>query len=179
LTNNVHIAIIDQNMNRRVPVMSSKTLCNLIRAAVIAVALCAAVVCCAILPAVGNSFRDSYADFAHAYLPWLIFLWVTALPVFAVLGLVWKASAAVGHDSVFTVGTARLVKYGAIFILADTIFFCAGNMVLLLLGMNHPAIVLASFFIGVLGMALAAIAAVLARYLTKAAALQEEVDGTI
>jgi hypothetical protein len=159
--------------------MSSNTLCKLLRAAVIAAAICGVIVCAVILPSVGRSFAYWYPEFAHAYVPWLVFLWIAALPVFAVIALVWKASAAVGSDRVFTIETARLVKHGTVLILSDTIYFCFGNVLLLLLGMNHPAVVLASFFIGVLGMSLAAMAAVLARYLTKAAALQEEVDGTI
>ncbi|MCL2002453.1 MAG: DUF2975 domain-containing protein [Oscillospiraceae bacterium] len=159
--------------------MSSKTLCGLLRAAVIVVAICGVAVCCFILPAVGKSFSYWYPEFAHAYVPWLVFLWVAALPVFAVLALIWRASAAVGHDRVFTAAMARLVKYGAMCVFGDTVYFCAGNIVLLLLGMNHPAIVLASLFIGVLGMSMTALMAVLSRHLTKAAALQEEVDGTI
>jgi hypothetical protein len=159
--------------------MSSKTLCHIIRAVVIAAALCGIYICAAILPSVGRSFTYWYPEFAQAYLPWLIFLWITALPVFAVLVLVWMASSAVGQDMVLTVRTARLVKYAAIFTFGDTIFFFIGNIILLLLGMNHPGIVLVSLFVCVLGVSLAVLAAVLARYLTKAAALQEEVDGTI
>jgi hypothetical protein len=159
--------------------MSSNFLSKLLRAAVIAAAVVGIFICAVILPMLGKSFSWWYPDYAHAYVPWLIFIWIAALPVFAVMMLVWKAADAVGKDRAFSAETARLVMYATILILCDTAFFCIGNMVLLLLKMNHPAIVLASLFICVLGFSLAAITAVLSRHITKAAALQEEVDGTI
>ena len=159
--------------------MSSNTLCKLVRAAVIALAVCGLVVCCWVFPSVGKSLAYRNPDYAHSYTPWLFFLWTASLPCFAVLGLVWKASTALKYDLVFTAGTARTVKHGAVLIFCATGFFFLGNAVLLLLGMSHPGVMLVSLFVDVFGISLAVLAAVLARYVAKAAALQEEADGTI
>ncbi|MDR0325656.1 MAG: DUF2975 domain-containing protein [Oscillospiraceae bacterium] len=159
--------------------MSSKTLCVLVRAAVVTVAICGILVCCWVLPSVGKNFTISDPEYAHAYVPWLFFLWAASLPCFAILGLVWKASIAIKQDRVFTLRTARLVKYGSVLLFCDVGFFFAGNLVFMGLGLSHPGVLLASLFADVFGISLAMLAAVLARYITKAAVLQEEADGTI
>lgn len=159
--------------------MSSKTLCRIVRAAVIALAVCGIATCAYILPATGTSLAQSYPEFSHWYLPWLLFLFAAAVPCFAILVLVWKVSAAIKQEKVFQHSTARLVKIASVMMLCDVVFFLVGNVVLLLLNMNHPGILLLSLFLDVLGVALAVAAAVLSRYLTKAALLQEEADGTI
>ncbi len=112
-------------------------------------------------------------------IPWLIFLWAVTLPCFAVLICIWKVSTAIKTETVFALHTARTVKTAVTFILADTVLLLLGNILFLLLDMNHPAVFLLSIFIVIAGISLAICAAVLARYLTKAAALQEEADATI
>jgi MFS family permease len=159
--------------------MSSNTLCNLVRAAVIAVAVCGAALCGYILPALGGDIARAYPELSHCLYPWLGFLWTAALPCFAILWLVWKVADDIKNESVFTVKTARLVKLGAIILFCDVGYFFVGNFVLALLGMSQPGILFLSFFADVFGVSLAVLAAVLARYLTKAAALQEDADSTI
>lgn len=159
--------------------MSSKTLCKMVRAAVIALAICGLFACGYILPTIGADLARDYPEFAHWYLPWLIFLLTVAAPCFAILALIWKVATAIKKEQVFTFSTARLVKISSMIMFCDVSFFFAGNVVFLLLNMNHPGIFLLSLFVDVFGVALAVAAAVLSRYLTKAAALQEEADGTI
>ncbi|MCL2810400.1 MAG: DUF2975 domain-containing protein [Clostridia bacterium] len=148
-------------------IMSSKTLCAMVRAAVIAVAVCGLATCGLILPSI-------IAD-----IPWLLFLWAAAAPCFAILVLIWHVSTAIRQEKVFTVKTARLVKVASLLLFGDVIFFFMGNIIFVLLSMSEPTILLLSFFIDVIGVSLAVLAGVLSRYLTKAAALQEEADGTI
>ncbi len=159
--------------------MSSKTLCNLIRAAVIAVAACGLAGCGYILPTIGADLILSYPEFAHCYTPWVIFLWVSAAPCFALLALVWQVSSAIRSEQVFTHKGARIVKNGALLLFCAVGIFFLGNAVFLALNMSHPAIFLVSLFVDVLGLALATAAAAVSRYLTKATALQEEADSTI
>ncbi len=159
--------------------MSSKTLFRLIRAVVIAVAICGLVACCHLIPSFGREIVKSYPEYAHFYLPWLIFLLIAAVPCFAFLVFIWQISTAVKNDRVFTFQTARLVRTGAALLLGDVGFFFIGNTIFMLLGMNHPGILLLSLIASVFGMSLALLMAVLSRYLTKAAVLQEEADSTV
>ncbi len=159
--------------------MSSKTLANLIKAAVIAVTVCGLFICGYILPEFGSNIAEMNPEFAYMYIPWLVFLLITAAPFFVILGLIWRVAMQIRRDLVFTVLTAKLVKIASIILLCDIIFFFIGNIVMVILQMTHPAVMLFALFGCVLGFALSIATAVLARYISKAAALQEEVEGMI
>jgi len=159
--------------------MSSKTLSYLIRAAVISVAICGLIACIYILPTIGTNIAENNPEHAHSYIPWLIFLWLCAIPCFIVLACAWKVAAAVERDTIFTLQTAWLGKFSAILLFGNVGFFFAGNIILVILNMSHPGVLLMSLFVDVFGILLALIAAALSRYITKAAVLQEEADSTI
>jgi len=159
--------------------MSSRTLGSLMRISVIATAICGLFLCIYVIPSWGGSIINANPEFIEWFWPWLIFAWLVALPCFAVLVFVWKVSGAVTQETVFTVLTAKWVKMGAVLLLSDAAFLFIGNVVLLLLDMNHPGILLLSIIGDIFAVALALLAAVLSRYLTKAAVLQEESEGIL
>lgn len=159
--------------------MSSRTLGRLMRISVIAITICGLFLCIYVIPSSGWCIIYANPEFSGWFWPWLIFAWLVALPWFAVLILVWKVSGAVTQETVFTVLTAKWVKMGAVLLLFDAALLFIGNVVLLLLGMNHPGVLLLSMIVDIFVVALALLAAVLSRYLTKAAALQEESEGTL
>jgi len=159
--------------------MSSRTLGNFMRVSVIAVALSGLFLCIYVIPSWGWSIISENPEFSGWFWPWLIFLWLVALPCFAVLVFVWKVSGAVMKDTVFTFLTAKWVKMGAVLLLFDAALLFIGNVILLLLDMNHPGILLLSIIGNIFVVASALLASVLSRYLTKASVLQEEIEGTI
>ena len=61
----------------------------------------------------------------------------------------------------------------------DSIFFFAGNIIYLIIGFNHPSVVLASLAVVFIGISIAVAAAVLSHLILKAAQLKEENDLTI
>jgi len=159
--------------------MSSKTLGNLMKVSVLAAAACGLFLCLYVVPSWGYGVIESNQEFSGWFWPWLVFAWLFSLPCFAILGYVWKVAGAVIEDTVFTTKTAKWVKIGAILLLSDAAFLFVGNVILLLLNMNHPSVLLFSIIGSVFAIALALLAAVLSRYLTKAAVLQEECEGTL
>ena len=159
--------------------MSSKSLRKLVRTATIIVAICGATACFYFLPIIGAHMAVIYPHLAHNYYPWLIFLWITAAPCFAFLVLIWKLSSLMRRELIFTLKTARMVKICAVILFCDIIFFVLGNIVFLILGMNHPVVLLLSVIIAIFVLVITVLVAILSRYLTKAATLQEEVDSTI
>lgn len=159
--------------------MSSKTLCNMVRFAVIATTLCALFISLFLLPSWGKSIVDANPEFANLYFPWMGFLWVVILPCFVILFFVWKVSGAIKREEVFTFETAKWVRISAVILFSDAGFFLAGNIILSLINMNHPGILLLSMLGDMFAIALALLAAVLSRYITKAAVLQEESEGII
>jgi hypothetical protein len=159
--------------------MSSKTLCLLIRLCVIAAAVGVLFIVLGVIPSLGQVFAEEYPEFAHWLWPLLVLIWLSALPCFAVLVCVWKVSCAVKNDTVFTIQTARWIKAGGLLLLADAMFFFIGNILLFALKMNHPLVLLLAVLVDVFAITLALWAAVLSRYLTKAADLQEISDGIV
>lgn len=159
--------------------MSSKMLCTLMRVSVIAVTVCGLILCTWILPSFGTDIIENYPEYQSWFLPWVIFIAIISLPIFCVLIYIWKVAGAVKHEEVFTVKVARWIKSGAILIFADIALLFLGNFILLLIGMNHPGVFLLSMFGSIFAIALAVLAAILSRYITKAALLQEENEGTI
>ena len=159
--------------------MSSKTLCNLIRTAVIAVAVCGLATCGYFLPKIGLNIANNNPEYAGFFIPWLIFLLIAVVPCFVILGIAWRVATAIKNEQMFTMQTARWIKVCAMLLLFDVGFFFIGNSVLLLLGMSHPVIFLVSLFVNIFGVLLVVISAAFSRYITKAAVLQEEADCTI
>ncbi len=159
--------------------MTSKSLGSLIRISVIAAAISGLFLCSYVIPSWGWSIINANPEFGGWFWPWLVFAWLVALPCFAVLVFVWKVSGAVTKDTVFTILTAKWVKTGALLFLCDAAFLFIGNVILLLFNMSHPGILLLSVIGDIFAVALALLAAVLSRYLTKAAVLQEESEGTL
>ena len=79
----------------------------------------------------------------------------------------------------FTALAAKWVKQGAELLLFDAALLLVGNVVLLFLEKNHPGMHLFTVVGSMFVVTLAIFAAVLSRYLTKAAVLQEESEGTL
>ena len=159
--------------------MPSKTLCYLIRFAVLATAACALFIALFIIPSWGISIVDANPEFSGWYTPWLIFIWIASIPCFAILIFVWKVSGAINRDEVFTIKTAKWIKTSAVLLFSDAGFFFAGNILFFLLNMSHSGILLLSMLGNIFVIALALLAAVLSRYITKAAELQEVSEGMI
>lgn len=159
--------------------MSSRSSGSLMRVSVIAAAICGLFLCLYVIPSWGQSIVFTNPEFSGWLWPWLIFTWLIALPCFAILAFVWKVSGAVMSETVFTLQTAKWVKMGAVLLLADSALIFVGNVLLLLLNMNHPGVLLLSIMGDIFVIALALFASVLSRYLTKAAVLQEESEGTL
>jgi hypothetical protein len=159
--------------------MSSKTLCVWVRVAVLATAICGLVVCGYIVPFWGAETAHSSPELERYFLPWLILIWAAVIPVIAVLVFVWKVSTAIATESVFTAKTAKWIHASAVLLFCDVGLFFVGNIIFVQMQISHPGIFLLSLLVDILGVALAVLAAVLSRYITKAAELQDAMDGTI
>lgn len=159
--------------------MSHRSLYLWIRAAVIGVAAFGALLCVFIIPSGGKSIADSYPEFAHCFWPWLIFLWATAIPCWAVLYFAWRISSEVKADNSFSKETARLLSHISVAAFIDTAFFFVGNIVIGILFINHPGVLLVSLFVDCFGVVIGLTAAILSRFVLKAADLQEQSDLTV
>ena len=159
--------------------MEQKSLAKWLKLMILVVAVCCLALFILVIPAFGMSLRDGHPEFAYCYRPWLAFLWVSALPVLAALVPGWRVAANIGRDASFSMDNARLLKHIAWLAAGDTVYLFLGNIVLLLLGMNHPGIALLLLIVVFVGAAAAVAAGALSHLVRKAARLQEDSDLTI
>ncbi len=159
--------------------MDQKKLSASLKAIIIGVGICGLIVYFAVLPIVGLNIAGAYPDAAGAFWPWLIFLWLTAVPCYAVLFMGWKIAANIGLDRSFCTQNALLLKRVADLAAWDTLFFFLGNLTLLLLDMNHPSVLLLSLLVCFAGAAVTVAAVCLSHLVLKAAELQAESDLTV
>lgn len=159
--------------------MEQRTLVRWLKLLVVFAAVCGIALCVGILPMAGKRLADIYPEFSYCYLPWLIFLWILAVPCFIALVLAWKIFGNIEKDCSFCMENADALQKISYLAAADAGFLFLGNVLFLLLNMNHPAVLLGACMIVVVGIGISVAAAVLSHLVGKAAKLQEENDLTI
>lgn len=131
------------------------------------------------LPSVGKFIAEVSPEFVGAYYPWLILFWVTAIPCYTALILLWKVIKSIDTDELFRKVNADRFTMVAKLAYTDASIFIAANILFLFLNFNHPSILIASAFVCVVGVAFGICMKALAGFFDKAADLQEENDLTI
>ncbi|MBR6477524.1 MAG: DUF2975 domain-containing protein [Lachnospiraceae bacterium] len=159
--------------------MEQKTFSNLLKFVTIGVGICGAFVYFFLIPTYGQDLALEFPEFKSAYWPWLIFLWLTAIPCYLTLGFGWKISDNIGRDKSFSMENSKLLKWIAWMAASDSAFFFIGNVVLMFMNMNHPGIMLISLIVVFAGVTITVAAAALSHLVRKAAVLQEETELTI
>ncbi len=159
--------------------MKQGTLSNWLKLIIVGVGICGIIIYAFVFPMMAQAMADKYPEFSNCQWPWLILIWVTAIPCYVVLALAWKIAVNIGTDRSFSIENAKLLKWISVLAALDTAVFFAGNIIYLLLSMNHPSIVLLSLLIEFFGIAISVAAAALSHLVMKAAELQEQSDLTI
>lgn len=159
--------------------MEQKTLSNWLKYILIGTGICGMIVYVFVIPMCGRYIQELYPEFSNCFWPWLIFLWISEIPCFTVLVFGWKIATNIGKDLSFSEDNSKFFKWISNLSAADAAFFFVGNIILLLNNMNHPSILLASFAVEFVGIAISVASAVLSHLVSKAAALQEQSDWTI
>lgn len=111
--------------------------------------------------------------------PWLIFIWTTAIPMIPAVISAWETAKNIGKDVSFSIKNAKNLHTIAMSAAADCAIVSIGNIALLIANMNHPSVVLASMVIVVIGIAILIAAEGLSQLIKRAAKLQDDADLTI
>ena len=69
-------------------------------------------------------------------LPWLILIWISAIPCYAVLVLGWKIADNIRRDRSFSYENAEYLKWVSYLSMADAVFVFLANIIFLLLDMS-------------------------------------------
>ena len=160
--------------------MTQKTFANLLKAVIVLAFLCCAVVYAFYVPAIAQEAADNFAELAALYVPALVFVELTALPILIALVLAWMIAHAVGQDASFCRANASRMKAISLLALADVAYFWIGVAVLWFgFGvMSGPEFILV-VLVGSAGIIVSVCAGALSHLILKASLLREENDLTV
>ncbi|NLU25190.1 MAG: DUF2975 domain-containing protein [Clostridiales bacterium] len=150
-----------------------------LRSLIVGAAFCGVAVFFIIVPFGGRSLAEENPELAWCYWPWMILIWLCALPCFASLIPGWQLFGRIGHNSAFCRENAACLRIISRLAFGDSALFLLGNLLYFLLGMNHPALLLLSLLLCFAGAAVGITAAVLSHLVLEAALLREDSELTI
>lgn len=159
--------------------MSQKSLSKWLKGIIAGMAVCGAIIYLYLIPVWGRDLVEANPEFSNCYIPWLAVLLISAIPCYWGLYFGWKISAEIGKDNSFSKENAFYLKNISMLAALDSVYFFGANLVLMLLGMNHPGIFLLSLFVVFAGIAVTVAAAALSHLVKKAADMKEENELTI
>ncbi len=159
--------------------MSQKTLNKWLKLVIIGFGAGGLILYFAALPFIGISIVEDFPESSYCFWPWLIFLWLTAVPVYLVLFFLWKVVKNIQSGQSFSAENAKYFKWNAKFTMIDTCYFFIGNIALLFANCSHPSVFLASLVVCFIGTAVSVIFATLSHLFFKASILQSQNDLTI
>ena len=153
--------------------MDQKKLAIWLKAIVVGCALCGLALFGIILPRFLAYVAEEVPDLPHR--AWQIFMWVLAVPCYAVLVCIWKMADEIRNDNSFSLENARLLRAIAILAGGDAALLLVGNVFFLVTRHSIPTLALVSAFMCFIGLALSVGAACLS-HLVRKAALAEDSD---
>ncbi|NLZ37906.1 MAG: DUF2975 domain-containing protein [Clostridiales bacterium] len=147
------------------------------------VAVIAAVMCIAlffvVFPLLGSTISANYPEFAYAFWPCLIYLWVMSVPIFIALWEFYKISREIGLDNSFSVENSVSLDRISKLAIIDTVLLFIGVIVMMALSLLPVSVFVAAIIIAILGVVLSVVCAALSHLVLKAKKLKDENDLTI
>lgn len=159
--------------------MNQSNLSKWLKFITIAVGIIGLIVFLFLLPMVGREFANANPEYSYCYYPWLIFIWIMAIPCYMVLGFFWSICNEIQRNNSFSDKNTKSLVWISGLAIFNTIFCFVGNVAFLLLGMSHPGVFIGFLFVVFSGIAIAIVSAALSHLVKKASLLQEENDLTI
>ena len=159
--------------------MKQKELSFWLKFIIVGIAVCGAIVYAAALPYLTNYLDKQEIMEAGKSLPWLITVWISAIPCYLVLIFAWKIAGNIGNNRSFSRDNAKYLKWISYTTVADVIYFFIANAVLAVLGLSQPSLLVAAVVVCFFGAAFSVCAAALSHLVIKAAEIQEENDLTV
>lgn len=132
-----------------------------------------------VVPDFMSLFPSYYPEFSHWIIPWMILIYICAVPCFVALLISWKIASNIQKDRSFCHANARLFRIFSYLALGDSIVLGLGSVAYWLCGMNHPGLLVLEFLVVFVGLAIFVCTSALSYLVAKAADLQEDSDLTI
>lgn len=107
----------------------------------------------------------------------LSFYWITSIPCFFVLVLMWFITIIFKKEGFFSGRVIKIARIEILTLLVDLAIFLIGNIVFVILGWNNFAIIY--FLITVIGLVVVGLLCLFINIIKKGIQMQEEIEGTI
>ena len=159
--------------------MKQKELAFWLKLIIIGTAICGGIVYAGIIPHFMRYLVEQNSILEKNVLPWLITIWVSAIPCYIVLLLGWLISSNIGRDNSFSIANARHLKWVSYLAVIDVVYYFAVNGIFLLIDMSHPFVMGVALIICFVGTAFSVCSAALSHLVEKASKIKEENDLTI
>ncbi len=159
--------------------MKQKELSIWLKVIIFGTGLCGLAIYAGIIPHLIGYIVQAGAMPSGYIIPWLIAIWISAIPCYVVLVIGWLVAANIGKDNSFSMANAKHLKWVSIIALIDVAYFFTINCVLFLLNMSHPFVMVTALVICFMGTAISVCAAALSHLIVKASKIQEENELTI
>ena len=132
-----------------------------------------------LIPKLGQRTVEYYPELEYMYLPCLIFFWVTTVPVYAFIVLVWLIAVEIGRDNSFCRKNADRLRACSLLALLDTVLYLLAAVVLAYFHLLHISLIIGGVVLCAIGSAVSVCCAALSHLTRKAADMQSENDLTI
>lgn len=103
--------------------MFKQSLSKQLKAVIISMAVCGALIYFWAFPTIGHMIVQSYPETQSYYYPWLIFLWISGIPCYLVLCFMWQIAKSIAENKAFSYENSKRFSKISALALADAIFF--------------------------------------------------------
>ncbi len=126
-----------------------------------------------------EAFVETYPEFSYFYIPWLVFLIISAVPLYFILGLGMSVSSEISKGNSFTIKNVKNLRGVALCLVIEAVYFFLGNIIFWLNTLNFLGVVLAATVLCIFIVCIAAAVNILAHLVNKAVEIREENEGFI
>lgn len=155
--------------------MNQKSFAGWLRVVIGGIAVIGALLYLYILPHYGSEYLVSLLGGESGLAPFMIFVWVSAVPCYIVLWYGRKLAIAIGNDRSFTVENAHILTKICYITAFDTAFYFVGALVFIILGASGSMIMF-SMLIVFVGITVVVVCSTASHLVARAAEIQEEND---
>ena len=159
--------------------MKQDALAKWIKFVITGVGICGLIVYSVIMPRFGAYLVKQNTMLERNVLPWLVLIWVSAIPCYGVLILGWKVADNIRKDRTFSYDTAKYLKWVSYLAMGDSIFVLITHVIFLVLDMSAAAVMLVIIIVVFFGVSISVVAAAVSHLVIKAADIQEENELTV
>lgn len=159
--------------------MNQLNLSKWLKIIIVGLGICGLVMYFVVFPNLGHTMAENIPLFEQYYWIWLVFIWVTGIPCYAVLFFGWKISEEIARDQVFTKKVTDWLVYISILAAVDSIIFFIGTIIFFVFGLVSGLYMIISLVALFIETCFSVAAAVLSHLSYKAVKMKEMSDLTI